>query len=61
VDLWELCEHVETPIWDLRSSGYLNESDQVQIAMRGGATRGEIPGGNRPARPGLRPDPILAR
>jgi hypothetical protein len=44
VDLWEFYEQVETLIGDLRSSGYAAESSQVEIAIRHGATCGEILG-----------------
>jgi hypothetical protein len=44
VDLWEFYDLVETLITDLRSAGYVTESDQVEVAIRGGATSGEILG-----------------
>jgi hypothetical protein len=44
VNLSEFYEHIETLILDLRSSGHPKESEEVEIAIRGGATGGEILG-----------------
>jgi hypothetical protein len=44
VDLWEFYDQVEKLIVDLRSSGHPKESEEVEIAIRGGATSGEILG-----------------
>jgi hypothetical protein len=42
MDLWEFYARVETLIHDLRASGYGANADQVETAIRGGATSGEI-------------------
>jgi hypothetical protein len=44
VDLWEFYERVERLILDLRSSGHPKESAEVETAIRGGSTSGEILG-----------------
>ena len=44
VDLWEFYERVEKLILDLRVSGHHIESDEVETAIRGGATSGEVLG-----------------
>jgi hypothetical protein len=44
VDLWQFYESVEKLITDLRSAGHAEESDEVEIAIRGGATSGEVLG-----------------
>ena len=42
MDLWEFRVRVEALIGDLRETGYVSEADQVETAIRGGATCGEI-------------------
>jgi hypothetical protein len=42
MDLWEFYARVEALIHDLRASGYASKADQVETAIRGGATSGEI-------------------
>jgi hypothetical protein len=44
VDLWQYYDRVEKLIVDLRLSGYEAEAERVEIAIRGGATSGEILG-----------------
>jgi hypothetical protein len=44
VDLWEFYERVETLIATLRTAGLAASADEVEVAMRGGATSGEILG-----------------
>ncbi|HET6914735.1 MAG TPA: hypothetical protein VFH56_01460 [Acidimicrobiales bacterium] len=44
MDLWEFYECVETLIRDLRSAGLEADSEEVESAMRGGATSGEVLG-----------------
>jgi hypothetical protein len=42
VDLSEFYARVEALIRDLRETGHASEADQVETAIRGGATSGEI-------------------
>ncbi len=44
VDIWEFYERVEKLILDLRSSAHTEESGEVEAALRGGSTSGEILG-----------------
>ena len=44
MDLWEYYERVEALILSLREAGCSDEADQVEVAIRGGATAGEILG-----------------
>lgn len=44
VDLWQYYDRVEKLIVDLRLSGREAEAERVEIAIRGGATSGEILG-----------------
>jgi hypothetical protein len=44
VDLWEYYERVEQLILVLRGSDHAEQADAVEIAIRGGATSGEILG-----------------
>jgi hypothetical protein len=41
MDLWEFYVRVEALVGDLRETGYASEADQVETAIRGGATSGE--------------------
>jgi hypothetical protein len=42
MDLWEFYIRIEALIRDLRETGHASEADQVETAIRGGATSGEI-------------------
>jgi len=53
VDLWEFHKHVEKLITDLRSSGYVEDSEKVEFAIRGGATSGEVLGRLSAVLPGV--------
>lgn len=53
VDLWEFYEHVEELIADLRSAGYVDDSQEVEVAIRGGATSGEVLGRLSAVLPGV--------
>jgi hypothetical protein len=53
VDLWEFYEQVEKLTADLRSAGYVEDSEEVQIAIRGGATSGEVLGRLSAVLPGV--------
>jgi hypothetical protein len=44
VDLWEYYERVEHLIVALRNGGHFVEAERVEVAIRGGATSGEILG-----------------
>lgn len=44
MDLWEYYDRVESLILALRTSGHSAEAERVEIAIRGGATSGEILG-----------------
>jgi hypothetical protein len=44
VDLWEFYQQVEKLIADLPSSRHVTDSDEIESAIRGGATSGEILG-----------------
>lgn len=44
VDIWEFYEGVEELISDLRTSGHPSEAKEVETAIRGGATSGEVLG-----------------
>ena len=44
MDLAEFYARVESMIDDLRRTGHVSEADQVESAVRGGATSGEILG-----------------
>lgn len=44
MDLWQFYEKVEKLIMDLRSAGHIKEADEVELAIRGGATSGEVLG-----------------
>jgi hypothetical protein len=42
MDLWEFYARVEALVGDLRKAGHASEANQVEAAIRGGATAGEI-------------------
>jgi hypothetical protein len=55
VDLWDFYDGVEALIVTLRETGHMAEATQVEDAIRGGATSGEILGRLFVALPQVRP------